>query len=177
MQNETLKVRDMRQSDWFWAESLMLQSRINGSIKLVYFGLCMFANQHSQKCFPKISTLIRLSGVSKRSVIRSLNELERVRAISIKRSTGRGKSNEYTLLDLKGANLALIQKGAKTLQKKVPNIAQKGATTAPPTNEIEQTKEQSFKKLGSLKHLDAARKRLEDARVIPVRSSRRRNAE
>lgn len=162
-EQEKFQVRDQRHTKWFWADSEILTSKINHSVKLVYLGLCVFANQKTQSCYPRLETLAAISGVSKRSVIRAINQLERAHLISVTHSPGRGKSNEYTLLSTKGANLALISsvlKGDFRRTKKVTNLTIKGDTTAPPTILKEQTKEQNVlsileemrNKFGKVKH-------------------------
>jgi DNA-binding transcriptional MocR family regulator len=76
-------------------EKLSLNSR------LVYVALCKFYNRKERKAFPGISRIMQVSGCSRRSVFRALNELKEKGLIVIKKrdSTGGFDSNMYILLD------------------------------------------------------------------------------
>lgn len=69
--------------------------------KLVYVALCKFYNRKERKAFPGISRIMQVSGCSRRSVFRALNELK-VRGLIVikkKNSTGGFDNNMYILLD------------------------------------------------------------------------------
>jgi|GEM_PF-2768019 len=69
--------------------------------RLVYVALCKFYNRKERKAFPGISRLMQVSGCSRRSVFRALNELKEKGLIVIKkRGNNSGfDGNLYILLD------------------------------------------------------------------------------
>jgi len=50
--------------------------KISPHSKLVYVALCKFYNRKERKAFPGISRIMQVSGCSRRSVFRALNELK-----------------------------------------------------------------------------------------------------
>src|SRR3989338_5838970 len=75
--------------------------KISPHSKLVYVALCKFYNRKERKAFPGISRIMQVSGCSRRSVFRALNELKTKGLIVIKKkdSTSGFDSNIYILLD------------------------------------------------------------------------------
>jgi hypothetical protein len=49
--------------------------------RCVYVTLCMYAGRYTQACFPKVSTLCKVTGLSRATVFRALTELERIKRI------------------------------------------------------------------------------------------------
>ena len=113
MTNEsTIEVRDLREQDWLWTSTAILfHPDINGNTYKVYCGLSTYANNHTQKAFPSISTLSRRLHMSRSTVIRGLLSLEENGAIQTERKTG--EHNIYFLLKV-------IMEG----KKKAPKIAE-----------------------------------------------------
>jgi len=66
----------------------------------VYSWLCYYANFKAQDCFPSITTLAYHYGVSRRTIMRAIKQLERLKAVSIERK--KGKPNIYKLLNILG---------------------------------------------------------------------------
>jgi hypothetical protein len=64
----------------------------------VYLALRRYANAKERSCFPALPTLARLTGISRRQVIRSLAHLVDLKLIAI-RHRGVPRSNAYVILD------------------------------------------------------------------------------
>jgi hypothetical protein len=79
--------------------------------RLVYVALCKFYNRKERKAFPGISRIMQVSGCSRRSVFRALNELKGKGLIVIKKrdSTSGFDSNIYVLLDFLFFELSQIK--------------------------------------------------------------------
>ena len=67
--------------------------------RCVYVTLCMFVGRYTNKCFPKVSTMIQITGFSRATVFRALAELERVDLIERSKRfiTPARRVNLYTL--------------------------------------------------------------------------------
>ena len=65
----------------------------------MYVTLCMFVGRYTNKCFPKVSTMIQITGFSRATVFRALAELERVDLIERSKRfiTPARRVNLYTL--------------------------------------------------------------------------------
>lgn len=105
--SEKFIVRSLRKTRWFWADNLIIDAKVPGSVKLTYFGLCRFANNETGKSWPSYETISSLSGVSRRSVIRAIEVLEKAGIIHVTRRSG--KHNLYTLLTVTSAKMALVE--------------------------------------------------------------------
>ena len=93
---EQIRVRDLRNGDWFWLNKQILEhKRLNSSDKLVYCALAYFANNVDQSCFPSFSALVKLTGISKPTVAKSIKNLEKNKLIGVERK--RGKMSVYKL--------------------------------------------------------------------------------
>lgn len=75
--------------------TILRQPGISAGAKLTYIVLISYA-WHDQSCFPGQATLAEDLGAGRRSVIRYLQELERLGLLRLKRR-GLGKTNVYTL--------------------------------------------------------------------------------
>lgn len=103
------QVRDLRNGDWFWINKQILEHKeLNASDKLVYSGLAYFANETDQRCFPSIPTLMKLTNLTRPTVIKSLKALEGHKFIRIKRTSGR--SSVYYLLKINQLKILTSQK-------------------------------------------------------------------
>lgn len=118
MPEETFDVRDRRNGDWFWSQNLLLKAKLHPTVKLAYLALCSYANKNTESCYPTISQLAQVAGISSRSILRAITKLEKAKAIKIEKGKGRGNANRYTLLKLKGDNLSLIEKVTKHTSKR-----------------------------------------------------------
>lgn len=71
-------------------------ANLSPSTKLVLLALADFANDKADTCWPSLDTLSAMTGRDRRTVMRSLDELEQHGAITRDRTSGR-KSTRYTL--------------------------------------------------------------------------------
>jgi len=46
--------------------------------RCVYVTLCMYVGRYTQQCYPKIASIMQVTGISRATVFRALSELERV---------------------------------------------------------------------------------------------------
>mgnify|MGYP001174120193 FL=1 len=103
MGNEKIDIRDLRDGKFLWIDkaALRLISESAGTMGVaVYSWLCYYANFKAQDCFPSITTLAYHCGVSRRTIMRAIKQLEQLRSISIERK--KGKPNIYKLLNMPG---------------------------------------------------------------------------
>ncbi len=49
--------------------------------RCVYVTLCLYAGRYTQECYPKVSTIAQVTGVSRATVFRALSALERIGVI------------------------------------------------------------------------------------------------
>ena len=103
MAERKIDIRDLRDGKFLWIDkaALKLISERAGTLGVaVYSWLCYYANFKAQDCFPSITTLAYHCGVSRRTIMRAVKQLEQLRAILIERK--KGKSNIYKLLNMPG---------------------------------------------------------------------------
>src|SRR3989338_9058483 len=101
MGNEKIEIRDLRDGKFLWIDkaALKLISESTGTMGVaVYSWLCYYANFKAQNCFPSVTTLANHCGVSRRTIMRAIKELEKLHAVSIERK--KGKANIYKLLNV-----------------------------------------------------------------------------
>lgn len=97
--NPTIEVRDLRQQDWIWTSTAVLfHPDVNGNSYKVYCGLSSYANNHTQKAFPGQRTLASKLNMGRNTVIRGIEALAAIGAISIERA--QGEHNIYYLLKM-----------------------------------------------------------------------------
>jgi len=90
--NEKNEIRHIKNGDWFWINKKVLQlfSRsLKSSGLAVYNVLASFANSKSQACFPTQKTIAELIGMSKRTVIRRIRELQELGLLAVEKRRGR----------------------------------------------------------------------------------------
>lgn len=90
--NKKIEIRHIRNGDWFWINKKVLQffSRsLKSSGLAVYNVLASFANSKSQACFPTQKTIAELIGMSKRTVIRRIRELQELDLLAVEKRRGR----------------------------------------------------------------------------------------
>lgn len=75
--------------------------KLSSNSKLVYVALCKFYNRKDRKAFPGVSRIMHISGCSRSSVFRGLNELKEKGLIIIKKKDNAGGFNHniYILPD------------------------------------------------------------------------------
>jgi DNA-binding Lrp family transcriptional regulator len=99
--NEKNEIRHIRNGDWFWINKKVLQlfsRRLKSSRLAVYNVLASFANSKNQTCFPTQREIAELIGMSKRTVIRRIRQLQELGLLSVEKKRGRCL---YHLLKLK----------------------------------------------------------------------------
>lgn len=104
---EPIEIRDHRNKEWFWIDDEYLNgySRLlKPASTLVYLALCRHANKE-QKSWPSIELLCEKLGLSNKTVISGIKELEEWRLIIVSRSkneeTKRQNPNVYVLTNKK----------------------------------------------------------------------------
>jgi len=103
MGNEKIDIRDLRDGKFLWIDkaALRLISENAGTMGVaVYSWLCYYANFKAQDCFPSVTTLAYHCGISRRTIMRAVKQLERLKAVAIERK--KGKPNIYKLLNISG---------------------------------------------------------------------------
>ena len=115
MGNEKIDIRDLRDGKFLWIDKTALRfiSENAGTLGVaVYSWLCYYANFKAQDCFPSITTLAYHCGVSRRTIMRAVKQLERLKAVSIERK--KGKPNIYKLLNVMSAAKSYPQSSSDT---------------------------------------------------------------
>jgi DNA-binding MarR family transcriptional regulator len=90
--NEKTEIRHIRNGNWFWINKKVLQlfSRsLKASGIAVYNALASFANSRNQVCFPTQKAIADLIGISKRTVIRRIRQLQGLGLLSVEKKRGR----------------------------------------------------------------------------------------
>jgi len=90
--NYKSEVRDFKNGDWYWINKKVLQlhSRcLKASGIAVYNALASFTNSKTQTCFPTQRAIAELVGISKRTVIRRIKELQKLGLIDVEKRSGR----------------------------------------------------------------------------------------
>ena len=103
MSSEKIDIRDLRDGKFLWIDKMALRfiSERTGTMGVaVYSWLCYYANFKAQDCFPSVTTLAHHCGVSRRTIMRVIKNLEAIKAILIERK--KGKANVYKLLNITG---------------------------------------------------------------------------
>jgi DNA-binding transcriptional ArsR family regulator len=115
MGSERIDIRDLRDGKFLWIDKTALRfiSENAGTLGVaVYSWLCYYANFKAQDCFPSITTLAYHCGVSRRTIMRAVKQLERLKAVSIERK--KGKPNIYKLLNVMPAAKSYPQSSSDT---------------------------------------------------------------
>jgi len=102
VKEDRVDIRDLRDGGFLWLDKSALEfisKKIGNTAVVVYSWLCYYANAKAQNCFPSITTLANHCQVSRRTVMRIVIQLERIRVVTIERQ--HGKPNVYKLLDVK----------------------------------------------------------------------------
>jgi hypothetical protein len=94
-----------RSQGWSWFDNAVIKqySTDLGPYRLaIYMALLTFVHGRSQTCFPSHATLARLTGMSRRQVIRAVDTLLKAGLIRVtaRRSSQGKSSNLYEILDV-----------------------------------------------------------------------------
>jgi len=90
--NEKNEIRHIRNGDWFWINKKVLQlySRsLKTSGIAVYNVLASYVNSKNQSCFPTQKAIAKLIGMSRRTVIRRIRQLQELGLLSVEKRRGR----------------------------------------------------------------------------------------
>lgn len=99
-----IEVRDLRNGDWYWIHKAIYNQYTKkiGAIGLaLYNAYCHYANKDSGASYPSVETLCNDLGVSRQTIFKYNDVLEKNRLIKIKSGRGRKKVNEVYLLKIK----------------------------------------------------------------------------
>lgn len=86
--------------------NIHLIPKMVGSTVKVYIAICKFANKKGQ-CYPSYTTISEWAGISRRQVMRSIQELEELKIITIvtqNRNDGSQTSNLYQIQQPRGGD-------------------------------------------------------------------------
>lgn len=134
---------------WFRGDNEILAStKLTNADKITFFALKTFSG--CDKIYPSVETLAERCNLSEKSIRRGMVKLEKLGYVSIIRSTGRGKSNEYILKG--GQNVQVYEyktlKDGQFVQKRGTFCPKKGDTmTSQIDNELDKEKEYNLKDL------------------------------
>ncbi|NVN97541.1 helix-turn-helix domain-containing protein [Candidatus Nomurabacteria bacterium] len=93
-----IKARSLGGGYWYWIDKDILHihgRKLKATGIAVYNVLAAFSNSKTQKCFPSHARIARTCGVSNRSVVRKIKQLEELGLIQVER---KGKARTYCLL-------------------------------------------------------------------------------
>jgi biotin operon repressor len=96
--NEKNKARNLKNGDWYWINRKILNiygQKLKASGIAVYNILASYANSKNQGCFPTQKVIAELIGMSKRTVIRRIRQLQELDLLNVEKRRGR---NFYRLL-------------------------------------------------------------------------------
>ena len=117
-ENHKPEVRDLRNGDWFWINKQILEDTdLKASDKLVYSALAYFAGNTNQMCYPSISQLIQLTGLTRPTIINAIKNLENRGYIKVERSAGR--ISVYYLLKINQLKILTSKKEDITSKKEI----------------------------------------------------------
>jgi hypothetical protein len=131
---------------WFRVPNALLRDHageIGAAGIALYCALAMHANKDGA-CWPSLGTLADLTGLSRRTVIRTIRVLERASLVKVERRVGRTQTNTYRI----SASLAPFDpekvphshsNGATVAPEKVPHSHSNGATVAPEQDSLNKT--------------------------------------
>lgn len=94
--------------------------------RLVWLYIAHCANSRTGTAFPSTASIVRATGVSKRTVHRAIQTLEVAGMLTRTRGRGRGQTNHYTIPEASGKGATQAPQD----NKKVPNRPLKGAKFA-----------------------------------------------
>ena len=100
-----METRSIKDGNFHWANNAILDDygRLLGSDALaVYYALCRFANNRTQRCWPSIPKIQEKIGLSRPTIIKALRKLENLRLVQIERTLG--GNNHYRLLAVPPVN-------------------------------------------------------------------------
>ena len=104
-------------------ETLLLDERVTKNDLLVYCGLLQFKNNKTQKAFPSIATLSKVSRLSENPTRNALKHLAELGYIEISRRFDKVSnsytSNVYTLLDVSKVNIEPLYERSEYVEEEI----------------------------------------------------------
>lgn len=100
---EKVEVRDLRKHGWYWIEDELLKEhgeKLGPYGIAIYNVLCLHAHNKTQKTYPSVQTMARLTGMSRTQAFYKLEEMEKMGLI-LAEHLGPPKPTIYTLVSLK----------------------------------------------------------------------------
>ncbi len=115
MSDENIEVRDQRKQGWYWIDNRLVRrdAKVLGAPAIaVYNVLAAYASNDTQEAFPGVRRIAELLGMSKTTVLESIEALKINGWICVTRRMSKdGKqylSNVYTLVDPPGTAAVLV---------------------------------------------------------------------
>lgn len=120
-----IEVRDLRNGDWYWIHKSVIKnhSKYLGVYGLaVYHLLAYFAGKEG-KAFPSLSTMEKMLGASRPTILKAIAKLEKRNLIRVVRGGGGREVNQFYLLktevkDVKGEVNVVNERGKGRLLDK-----------------------------------------------------------
>lgn len=104
-----MEIRDARDKEWTWMDNEYLNGyakHLGPICSVVYFSLCRYSDNTTQRCFPSMGKIAVENGVSEKSVSRAIKTLSEWGIILVEekydKKNKRRKNNVYTLLKKNG---------------------------------------------------------------------------
>lgn len=98
--------RDRRNCNWFWMDNNFLRGwgkTLGPSAIAVYSCLCMFASEEHGTCYPSITKMADMLGITRQTVITAIKKLEECGMIDVEHGIGETHPNVYTVNPLPSA--------------------------------------------------------------------------
>lgn len=152
--DEPFVVLEGRNPGWFWIDNEIVDDHgavLGSGGLLVYMVLCRHRHNRTKRCYPSLSRICKLTGLSKPTVIKHIRVLESEKLILVERKPN--KPNFYTLLDVtKGSKNSLPppSKVVKSTTQVVKPVYRGGKNKDHEQDLYNKTKEQDSKKESSL---------------------------
>ena len=117
-----IEVRDLRNGDWYWIHKAVynkLTKKIGAIGLALYNAYCHYANKDTGISYPSVKTLCKDLGISRQTIFKYNEILEKNRLIRVKSGRGRKKVNEVYLLKIK---VNEVSKKVNLATKKVKEV-------------------------------------------------------
>lgn len=83
---------------WQSVKSVLEHSRSKRAARAVLLVIAWHADEHGAEAYPSLETLADESGVSRRTVMSAIDELERAGEIAVSKGRGRGQTHRFAVL-------------------------------------------------------------------------------
>jgi len=92
---KSVQIRSLKEGDWYWIARSILRTygkRLGPSGIAVYNALACYSDSKTQGCFPTRKTVARVLGLSRKTVSRKIDLLQKLRLILVEKT---GNSYRY----------------------------------------------------------------------------------